>query len=397
MMRSFLYSTLDQVNVSLTSFLWVILGARLLLPHDQTIVLSVFFFYVLLIILSYGLNFSHAYHLKPDALHRFMKLITQFYLPILCLSGLLFASALFVMSLDHNWLLAIGLFAFIVLNGLADFVRRTLYLQDKPKFAFCLGAINTCARILCVGFAFLTAFNLTSYIWAWSLGALPSLIYYIKTFPISFKRFNFKGYRNHLRKGKYGLINQGLGWTNSYLPFYYLVLVVGVKEAAIFGSIRSLVSFMNIFFEQFDTIYPRLMMHSIKEKSFTMVNRMHMSFLVLWLLILFVFITFGEYLLGMVLGAAYQDHVWILILSWVGGGFYYMSRSISIYRRVKEEFHTEVFGNVCAFIAMGVTLYLIQVYGFPGAAWVGVLPPLATFLGIVAYQRLTKNRQVKSV
>jgi len=288
MMRSFLYSTLDQVNVSLTSFLWVILGARLLLPHDQTVVLSVFFFYVLLIILSYGLNFSHAYHLKQDTLHRFMKLITQFYLPILFLSGLLFASALYVMNLDHDWLLALGIFAFIVMNGLADFVRRTLYLQDKPKFAFRLGAINTCARILFVSFAFLTAFNLTSYLWAWSLGALPSLVYFIKTSPISFKRFDFKGYRNHLRKGKYGLINQGLGWTNSYLPFYYLVLVVGVKEAAIFGSIRSLVSFMNIFFEQFDTIYPRLMMHSIREKSFTMVNRMHMSFLVLWLLIFFV-------------------------------------------------------------------------------------------------------------
>ena len=397
MMRSFLYSTLDQVNVSLTHFLWVILGARLLLPHDQSIVLSVFFFYVLLIILSYGLNFSHAYHLKQEALHRFMKLITQFYLPILFLSGLLFASALYVMNLDHNWLLAIGVFAFIVLNGLADFVRRTLYLQDKPAFAFRLGAINTCARILFVSYAFLTAFNLTSYLWAWSLGALPSLIYFIKTSPISFKRFDFKAYRNHLKRGRYGLINQGLGWMNSYLPFYYLVLVVGVKEAAIFGSIRSLFSFMNIFFEQFDTIYPGFMMHSIREKSFTMVNRMHMSFLVLWLLILFVFVTFGEHLLGMILGATYQDYVWILILSWVGGGFYYMNRSMAIYQRVNKEFNPEVFGSVCAFIAMGVTLYLIKVYGLQGAAWVGILPHLAAFLGLITYQRLTKNRQVKSV
>ena len=397
MMRSFFYSTLDQVNVSLTSFLWVILGARLLLPHDQSIVLSVFFFYLFLIILSYGLNFSHAYHLKQDALHLFIRLITQFYLPILFLSGLLFASALYVMNLDHDWLLALGVFAFIVMNGLADFVRRTLYLQGKPKCAFRLSVSSTCARILFVGFAFLTAFNLTSYLWAWSLGALPSLIYFIKTSRVSFKRFDFKGYRNHLKRGRYGLINQGLGWTNSYLPFYYLVLVVGVKEAAIFGSIRSLVSFMNIFFEQFDTIYPRFIMHSIREKSFTMVNRMHMSFLVLWLLILFVFVTFGEHLLGMVLGATYQDHVWILILSWVGGGFYYMSRSMSIYQRVKKEFYAEVFGNVCAFIAMCVTVYLIKVYGLLGAAWVGVLPPLATFLGLVAYQRFIKNHQVNSV
>ena len=397
MMRSFLYSTLDQVNVSLTHFLWVILGARLLLPHDQSIVLSVFFFYLLLIILSYGLNFSHAYHLKQDALHRFMKLITQFYLPILFLSGLLFASALYVMNLDHDWLLALGIFAFIVMNGLADFVRRTLYLQDKPKLAFRLGAINTCARILFVGFAFFTAFNLTSYLWAWSLGALPSLIYFIKTSPISFKRFDFKGYRDHLRRGKYGLINQALGWTNSYLPFYYLVFVVGVKEAAIFGSIRSLISFMNIFFEQFDTIYPRLMMHSIREKSFTMVNRMHMSFLVLWLLILFVFVTFGEHLLGMILGATYQDHVWIFILSWAGGGFYYMNRSMAIYQRVNKEFNPEVFASVCAFIAMGVTLYLIKMYGLQGAAWVGILPHLAAFLGLIAYQCFIKNRQVNSV
>ena len=397
MMRSFLYSTLDQVNVSLTHFLWVILGARLLLPHDQSIVLSVFFFYLLLIILSYGLNFSHAYHLKQDALHRFMKLITQFYLPILFLNGLLFASALYLISLNHNWLLAIGVFAFILLNGLADFVRRTLYLQDKPKFAFRLGAINTCARILFVGFAFLTTFNLTSYLWAWSLGALPSLICFIKTSPISFKRFDFKGYRNHLKRGRYGLINQGLGWINSYLPFYYLALVVGAKEAAIFGSIRSLFSFMNIFFEQFDTIYPRFMMHSIREKSFTMVNRMHMSFLVLWLLILFVFVTFGEHLLGMILGATYQDHVWIFILSWAGGGFYYMNRSMAIYQRVNKEFNPEVFGSVCAFIAMGVTLYLIKMYGLQGAAWVGILPHLAAFLGLIAYQCFIKNRQVNSV
>jgi hypothetical protein len=375
----------------------VILGARLLLPHDQSVVLSVFFFYVLLIILSYGLNFSHAYHLKQDALYRFMKLITQFYLPILILSGFLFASALYLMNLDHDWLLAIGVFAFIVMNGLADFVRRSLYLQDKPKFAFRLGVINTCARILFLGFAFLTAFNLNSYLWAWSLGALPSLIYFVKTSPISFKRFDFKGYRNHVRSGRYGLINQGLGWMNSYLPFYYLVIVVGVKEAAIFGSIRSLFSFMNIFFEQFDTIYPRFMMHSIREKSFTMVNRMHMSFLVLWLLILFVFVTFGEHLLGLVLGATYQDHVWILILSWVGGGFYYMNRSMSIYQRLNKEFNPEVFGSVCAFIAMGVTLYLIKVYGLQGAAWVGILPHLAAFLGLIAYQRFIKKRQVNSV
>jgi hypothetical protein len=397
MMRSFLYSTLDQVNVSLTNFLWVILGARLLLPHEQSVVLSVFFFYVLLIILSYGLNFSHAYHLKQDTLHRFINLITQFYLPILVLSGFLFSCALYVMNLDHDWLLALGVFAFIVMNVLADFVRHSLYLQDKPKFAFRLSVTNTCARILFVGFAFLTAFNLTSYLWAWSLGALPSLIYFFKTSRISFKRFDFKGYRNHLKTGRYGLINQSLGWTNSYLPFYYLALVVGVKEAAIFGSIRSLFSFMNIFFEQFDTIYPRLMMHSIRQKSFKMVNRMHVSFLVLWLLILFMFFKYGEYLLGMVLGAAYQDHVWILILSWVGGGFYYMNRSMSIYQRLNKEFNSEVFGSVCAFIAMGVTLYLIKVYGLQGAAWVGILPHLATFLGLIAYQRFIKNRQVNSV
>lgn len=347
--------------------------------------------------LKLRVKFFHAYHLKQDALHRFMRLITQFYLPILIFSGILFASALYIIHHDHNWLLAIGVFAFIVLNGLADFVRRSLYLQDKPKLAFRLGAIHTCARILGVSFVFLADFNLTSYLWAWSLGALPSFIYFIKTSPISFNRSDFKGYGNHLRRGKFGLINQALGWTNSYLPFYYLVLVVGVKEAAIFGSIRSLVGFMNIFFEQFDTIYPRLMMHSIREKSFTMVNRMHMSFLMLWLLILFVFVTFGEHLLGKVLGATYQDHVWILILSWVGGGFYYVSRSMAIYRRVKEEFHAEVFGNECAFIGMCVTLYLIKVYGLSGAAWVGVLPPLATFLGLVAYQRFNKNNQVKSV
>jgi hypothetical protein len=337
------------------------------------------------------------YHLKQDALDRFMKLITQFYLPILILSGFLFACVIYTMNLDHDWLLAIGVFAYIVLNGLADFVRRALYLQDKPKFAFRLGAINTCARILFLGFAFLTAFNLTYYLWAWSLGALPTLIYFIKTFPISFNRFDFKGYRNHLKRGMYGLINQGLGWTNSYLPFYYLALVVGVKEAAIFGSIRSLVSFMNIFFEQFDTIYPKLMMDSISQKSFTMVNRIHLSFLAIWLLFFLLFVMCGRDILNYVLGSTYESNASILILSWVGGGFYYMSRSLSIYRRVKEEFHAEVFGNISAFVAMLVTLYLINVYGLDGAAWVGVLPPLATFIGLISYQRLFKNRHMSSV
>lgn len=397
MIRSFFYSTLDQVNVSLTNFLWVILGARLLLPHDQSVVLSVFFFYVLLIILSYGLNFSHAYHLKKDALEQLLKLITQFYLPILILSAFLFAYVLYVTNLSHNLVLASGVFVFILMNGLADFVRRSLYLQDKPKLAFQMGALNTFTRVFFLSLAFLTSFDLSSYIWAWSLGALPSLIYFVKTSSISFARFDFKGYQSHLKRGKYGLINQGLGWTNSYIPFYYLALEVGVKEAAIFGSIRSLVSFMNIFFEQFDTYYPRLMMHSIKQKSFTVVNRMHFSFLAIWLLALLVFVTYGSNLLSLILGLTYQDHVWILILSWVGGGFYYMSRSFSIYRRVKEEFHAEVFGNICAFAAMLVTLYLIKVYGLNGAAWVGILPPLATFLGLLAYQRLIKTHHTSSV
>jgi hypothetical protein len=43
------------------------------------------------------------------------------------------------------------------------------------------------------------------------------------------------------------------------------------------------------------------------------------------------------------------------------------------------------------------TLYLIKVYGLQGAAWVGILPHLATFLGLIAYQRFIKNRQVNSV
>jgi hypothetical protein len=248
-----------------------------------------------------------------------------------------------------------------------------------------------------VSLAFLTSFDLSSYIWAWSLGALPSLTYFIKTSSIPFTRFDFKGYQNHLKRGKYGLINQGLGWINSYLPFYYLALEVGVKEAAIFGSIRSLVGFMNILFEQFDTIYPRFMMHSIKQKSFTMVNRMHFSFLIIWLLILFFFVMYGHDILNYVLGSAYESNAYILILSWVGGGFYYMSRSLSIYRRVKEEFHVEVFGNICAFFAMIATLYLIKLYGLHGAAWVGVLPPLATFIGLISYQRLFKTQHVNSV
>jgi len=382
---------LDQLNTSGTNFLFLVMGARMLPANDQSVLLGIFFFYILIIIVGYGLNFSNSYHLNINQTSKYLELLIKFHLPILLFISIIFSLFFTVfgpvnkLSQSCSDFFPFVIFSiFIFLMSSADFIRRSFYLVGDPKRAYIIGIYTSILRLLSM-MVLLTFFklNLLNYLALWSLASFVSIYFFLKKIKIkyAFSSKDFKDYLLHMKRGYYGAINQSLGWINSYTPFYFLAYFSGPNDASIFGSVRGLIGFMNVISEQFDTIYPKLF--SMKSRGeFELQNKkvIHMFFYIFWAIFLLLLITFGDLILNFILGRNFEPYGFILVLGWIGTGFYMINRNLVVKKRLGQNFIPEIFANVASIFSMLICLYLIYLFGIVGAAFSSLLLPLSFFI-----------------
>ena len=391
MIKKFFYSTLDQLNISGTNFLFLVMGARMLPANDQALLLAIFFFYILIIIVGYGLNFSNSYHLNRYQTSKYLELLIKFHFPILFFISIAFSLFFTIFGAGNKLAQSYSDFfpfvifsIFIFLMASADFIRRSFYILGDSKRASIIGIYTSIFRLIAM-LILLTffKFNLLNYLALWSLASFISIYFFIKKIKIKyvFNSKDFQDYLLHMKRGYFGAINQSLGWINSYTPFYFLSYFAGPLDASIFGSVRGLIGFMNIISEQFDTIYPKFFsMKSRGEFELQDKKVIHMSFYIFWAIFLLLLIIFGDLILNFILGKNFEPYGFILVLGWIGTGFYMINRNLVVKKRLGQNFTPEIFANLASIFPMLICLYLIYLFGIVGAAFSSLLLPLSFFI-----------------
>ena len=375
MKKNLIYSTIDQINVSLMNFLFILLGAHFLGLEDQSKLLSIFFIFIFLIILGFGLNFANSFHLNKNESHRLIVLNFKFYLIFL----IFFSSvSAYILIGSRDFLSFMSCLGFIFFMSISDYIRRAFYFLEKPLTAMSIGIFTFIFRVLIIGlFVLFFRFTLPIYLLLWSSTVFIALIYYLHYFnfqELLFLKKDFIEYKLHFKRAKYGVLNQSLGWINNYVPFYFLSYFSGSADAAIFGSVRSLSSFMNLITEQFDTILPKF----FKEDYSSLIKQPFFLFICLFIFWLFVFIMLiilGGKIINLFLGDPYSSYTYILTFSWIGIGIYLINRFRILKLRLNLMFKKELYANTLSSFGMAISLIFIFFYGLKGAAISSILIP----------------------
>lgn len=376
MIRKLYHSTLDQILVSFSNFLFVIIGARILQIHEQVTLLSIFFLYVLIVVLGYGLNFANAYHHKKSQIKKYLITIFSNYLYVLVFLSFILPAIALKFTLFFSPLF-FSMFFYIFCMAVSDFVRRSLYLNDEIKNVFFMNLYISLIRAVFLIFyiAFFSP-NLASYLFLWAMPSSLALIYSTKfftKFDFDLVSINFKDYLHHLNFNKFGLASQSLGWANAFLPFYFLSYFSGLTDAAIFGTVRGLLGFMNLITEQFDTVYPKLF-RGIYANKF--LHSIHFSLAIFWTIFLILLVMFNRSILRFTLGQNYEPYGYILIFGWIGSGLYLVSRSLIVKKRLEKNFSFEFKASLFTLVITLLGSYLINIYGLFGAVVTGIISSL---------------------
>ena len=118
--------------------------------------------------------------------------------------------------------------------------------------------------------------------------------------------------------------------------------------------------------------------------------------IILWLIALVSILIFGEKIVLIALGKSYADHWYLLIISWIAYGVYFISRIDSIQFRTfgnnKIEFYSGVFGVIAAICFSAILIPLFQV---TGAAYSFVAIAVTLYISQILADKIMKSKSLQ--
>lgn len=377
-------SLADQVLVSGGNFLAIAICAHALPLAEQGKFTYVFASYIALLLLNVAGIFQGAAVRAPTREHRTykitlarMQLLQAFLLALLVVCLWLGAGGIFGWQATNTeaWLL----FAFLVLQQLADFDRRIAYIFSSTKRAIFSSAMLYPARIL--GLLIIQPETVSQVLMILMLSTI---------IPATFTVFaacsrihgNIQSWieaaREHFVYSKLFIAGAPLGWLWAYIPIFMLGIMHGKEQAALLGSIRGIANVANILMEQIETKVVAdwaRMHHGNGLLAFeAAVSRLLRIGTIIWLAGMVIASIFGREIVDLLLGSLYTPHWNLLVIGWIGYGIYFVARIFGIKHRTlganQIEFKGNVFGVVAAILA---GFAIIPALGAAGAAWVYVI------------------------
>lgn len=397
-----LSSLVDQVLVSGGNFLALAICAHALPLAEQGKFTYIFASYMALLLFNVAGIFQGAAVRAPTQEHHTykitlarMQLLQAFLSALLVICIWLGAGGLFGWPVTNTeaWLL----FAFLVLQQLADFDRRIAYIFSSTKRAIFSSAMLYPARI--IGLLIIQPDTVNQVLVALVLSSI---------IPAAFTVFSacccirgsiqswMDATREHFIYSRLFIVGAPLGWLWSYIPIFMLGIMHGKEQAALLGSIRGIANVANILMEQIETkvVADWARMHHENGLSTfdAAVSRLLKAGIIVWLAGMATISIFGMAIVNLLLGSLYAPHWNLLVIGWIGYGIYFIARVFGIKHRTLGVNQVEFIGNLCGVLAaLAGGLIIIPVSGAAGAAWVYVIITIAMLLS----QVLTlKNRKI---
>jgi len=378
-----LSSLADQVLVSGGNFLTIAICAHVLPLFEQGKFTYVFASYMALLILNVAGIFQGAAVRAPAQDSSYQTSLARLQLLQASLLSLLVCAAWFGMGNIFGWQATTKeawlLFAFLLMQQLADFDRRTAYIFASTRRAIFSSAMLYPARI--IGLIVIRPDTLSQVLVVLIFSALiPAVLTTLTAGRSSSADAKpwIKATKEHLKYSKLFIVGAPLGWLWAYIPIFMLGTLHGKEQAALLASIRSISNIANVLMEQLETKVVADWARA-QHGDGTLVMEVAVSHLlnigmVFWLSGMAVAVVFGREIVVIVLGNLYAPHWNLLLIGWIGYGYYFNARVFGIKHRTLGANQVEFMGNLCGvLVALAAGFVLIPALNVTGAAWVYVI------------------------
>lgn len=386
-----LTSLVDQVLVSGGNFLTIAICAHLLPLSEQGKFTYVFASYMALLLLNVAGIFQGAAVRAPAQDNSYQISLARLQMLQALSLSLLVCAVWLGAGNFFGWqatpIEAGLLFAFLIVQQLADFDRRSAYIFSGTKRAIYSSAALYPLRVL--GLLIIRPESISQVLLVLIVSALVPAISALVT--ASRKRSADipsweSAIKGHLAYSRLFIAGAPLGWLWSYIPVFMLGNMRGKEEAALLASIRGISGVANVLMEQLETKVVADWARArhgngvlTMEKAAIRLLKMGAFF---WLIGLAVTVVFGREIVALVLGNLYIPHWQLLIIGWAGYGVYFLARVSGIKQRALGSIQIEFMGNLFGVLAAIIAGFLlIPALSAAGAAWVYVIIALAMLFG----------------
>jgi O-antigen/teichoic acid export membrane protein len=376
-------SLADQVLVSGGNFLTIAICAHALPLSEQGKFTYVFASYMALLLMNVAGIFQGAAVRAPAQDVTYRISLARLQLLQAMLLSLIICTMWFGFGNVFSWKATAGeaglLFAFLILQQLADFDRRSAYIFSGASRAFSSSAALYPLRI--IGLLVIRPETVSQVLMVLIVSAtIPAVL----TIFVASKRrheaaqFWMVAAKEHLHYSRLFIAGAPLGWLWAYIPVFLLGIMHGKEQAALLSSIRGISSVANVLMEQIETKvvadWARFQHGEGEQVMKAAVIRLLKIGTIFWLSGMTVVVVFGREIVTLVLGNLYAPHWPLLVIGWGGYGVYFLARVSGIKQRTLGANHVEFIGNLCGVLAALLAGFvLISSFKVTGAAWVYVI------------------------
>ena len=387
----------DQVLVSGGNFLTIAICAHALPLAEQGKFTYVFASYMALLLLNVAGIFQAAAVRAPVQDDSYRTSLARLQLLQALLLALLICAMWLGFGNIFGWQATATeaglLLAFLVMQQLADFDRRSAYIFSGTSRAVYSSAALYPLRI--IGLLIVRPDTVSQVLLVLIVSALiPAAL---TIFAASQSRYDaaqswIKAIKQHLAYSRLFIAGAPLGWLWSYIPIFLLGIMHGKEQAALLASIRGISNIANVLMEQIETkvvadwarVHHGAGTHAVKNA----VSRLLKVGIVFWLSGMTIVVVFGREIVVLVLGNLYAPHWHLLVIGWAGYGVYFLARVSGIKHRTLGSNRVEFVGNLCGvLVALAAGFVMIPAFSATGAAWVYVIIAAAMLIGQMYYSK----------
>lgn len=271
------------------------------------------------------------------------------------------------------------LFAFLMMQQLADFDRRSAYVFTGARRAVYSSAMLYPWRI--IGLLVIWPETVSQVLMVLIVSALIPATLTISAASQSRSEAAqawIIAIKQHVAYSRLFIAGAPLGWLWAYIPVFLLGIMHGKEQAALLASIRGISNVANVLMEQIETKvvadWARVQHGSGTHVMKAAVSRLLKIGMIFWLSGMAIVVVFGREIVTLVLGDLYAPHWHLLVIGWGGYGVYFLARVSGIKHRTLGANQVEFIGNLCGVLAALVAGFvLIPALKATGAAWVYVI------------------------
>lgn len=394
-------SLLDQLIVSGSNFLIVVLIARFLDPVGVAKYAYAFGFYMFLYMVANAWIYQNIMAIGRQALEvdglisNFARLNLILVLISFPVSTLLFQLVISSGHFDSSWVEASLVALFIAVNQMIDFERRVLYflthspLKGPATISFTVFLIRIIAIILIQPDTFVE-FMVTLIVFS-----LPGLYFSARHLPMIFKGGFYSFVQQQLKSGKWMTVNIPINWAWGQAPVFVVGLFLGLQSAGVYAAIRSIANLANVAMELIPTYFASRLSNLFTSGKLGAYKRYMLiavaSGILVWGSALIMLALVGEDFLAFILGDGFSSYWFLLCLFWGFNIFVFLSRLQFLHFRFVEKTVVTPVAHLGGVLALSGSYFLwFSGLGVEGMAWAmivgGSVIVSIQFMGILLMQ-----------